>query len=540
MQSKHKIILLMLSLCAAMSVVPLAAQESGGQICLRAFQDRNANGLEDPGEPRITRGISATLADSQGVIIDTLLMEDSPNAASGTLCFQRLQAGQYNLRAVSADYNATTPSEFMTAITTTGTPQVFNFGGQFIAAAPPAAAADDPFTLTDEELRELTIRIIAASLGAIFVIGLMTVIGAIIYTLFYRPRNKPQPQSPSGYYPQYDTQLRPFIPASEEEEFGYTQPDAGGTAPEQENLYEDLYEDLPDFVESDDDRFQPPQDDASSVPQPGQRLPDIITQPLNPMGEPEFLSASTADTDVPLSPAQHADDATAGGRDEYEPPGTFPHEEYRTTAFDASSEAQMQAPQHLSLAPLPPVEEYEPYSMAYTEQLISELDFVTYDFPENEPQVLPILNPADYVDPAITPALRDALLRELHMLDVSIETANPSTDAAEGLAKHANREHAEALTATVDTQHNINITHLEPDTLPDTFDETGSFLDESSIPIDDAAQAAAFTSEAVDEILLDLDDLDAGEPAPQALNPDPYAPENIAAMLAEIDDEEPS
>lgn len=208
---KQWIVSLLVLVCLAGS----GLAQAGGQICIRAFEDRNGNGQEDPGEPRITRGISATLANQEGVIINTLLMEDSPNAAAGTLCFQRLEAGQYTLRVSSADYEGTTPNEFITAISGAGVPQVFNYGGRILQATSPTNSSENPdFVLSNNEQQLLLERLFIAGVGAAIVLGAMAVVGALIAFFFYR--EQPAPQSAQRAYARQGTTPSPILPVSGE------------------------------------------------------------------------------------------------------------------------------------------------------------------------------------------------------------------------------------------------------------------------------------------------------------------------------------
>ncbi|MDQ7028085.1 MAG: hypothetical protein Q9P01_07350 [Anaerolineae bacterium] len=177
----------------------LQAQTSGGQICIRAFEDRNGNAQDDNNEPRIQRRLSATLANDMGVIIDSAFMEDSLNAAAGTLCFQRLDAGQYTLRVVSAEYTFTTETEFITAITNTGV-QTFSVGGQLIVSAIPTVDNSGDLQLTSAEQQNLITRLVFAGIGAAVVIGAMAVVGAFIYLIFMRRPAQPV-QYATGTYP---------------------------------------------------------------------------------------------------------------------------------------------------------------------------------------------------------------------------------------------------------------------------------------------------------------------------------------------------
>lgn len=195
-------IALLLGLLLALTGALSQAQASSGQVCVRAFQDRNANAQLDGGEPVITRGLSAALK-VDGIIVDTLLMDDSPTRAQGILCFQRLEPGQYSVTIRSADYTSTTDSEFVTAVSATGLPQTFDYGGQIVTVtAPVAEASPDDLSLTPEEQRRLIARLTVAGIGAALVIGLMAVIGAVIY--FFLARGNRQPQYATGAYPPVD------------------------------------------------------------------------------------------------------------------------------------------------------------------------------------------------------------------------------------------------------------------------------------------------------------------------------------------------
>jgi hypothetical protein len=196
MTRRLSLVLLIISLLGAALV---QAQTSGGQICIRAFEDRNGNGQDDTNEPRIQRRLSATLADADGIIIDSAFMEDSLNAAAGTLCFQRLAAGQYTLRVVSAEYTFTTETEFITAITDTGI-QTFPVGGQLVVIAAPTVDGNGDLQLSSAEQQGLMTRLIFAGIGAAIVIGAMAVVGAILYLLFVRRPARPAKYA-TGSYP---------------------------------------------------------------------------------------------------------------------------------------------------------------------------------------------------------------------------------------------------------------------------------------------------------------------------------------------------
>ncbi|MEM9952845.1 MAG: SdrD B-like domain-containing protein [Chloroflexota bacterium] len=179
------------------------AQTSTGQLCVRAFEDRNGNGTQDPNEPPIVRGLSATLSDDSGVIVDTGLMEASSTASSGTLCFQGLEAGQYRVRVSSADYIATTPNDFTSAVSDSGVPQVLSFGGQIIPIEAPVA---DTSLSQEARIQRLIAKAVVGGIGALIVMGAMTVIGVLIYFFALRNRQQPRtgtyrPVTQTGAYP---------------------------------------------------------------------------------------------------------------------------------------------------------------------------------------------------------------------------------------------------------------------------------------------------------------------------------------------------
>jgi hypothetical protein len=181
MMTRFKILstILLLALFAGSAT----AQTSGGQICVRSFEDRNGNSSQDANEPSITRGISATLADVEGVIVQSALLEDSQLFSQGTLCFQNLSAGQYTVNVASADYEPVTTTSFVTSVSETGVPVRFDFGAKAIVTqVTPAGREPGSVDLSADKMKQLFF----SAIGAILVLALMTVVGAIIYFLFYR------------------------------------------------------------------------------------------------------------------------------------------------------------------------------------------------------------------------------------------------------------------------------------------------------------------------------------------------------------------
>ncbi|MBZ0279084.1 MAG: hypothetical protein K8I60_23260, partial [Anaerolineae bacterium] len=122
--------ILFVCVLALLVLVPVTAAQSGGQLCVRAFEDRSGNGTLDAGEPLLTRGISVNLLDASNVTVASALMDESPTSAQGVICFQGLPGGQYTVAITSAEYTATTPDLITTTIAADGLPTVVEYGGR--------------------------------------------------------------------------------------------------------------------------------------------------------------------------------------------------------------------------------------------------------------------------------------------------------------------------------------------------------------------------------------------------------------------------
>lgn len=158
----------------------VALAQSGGQLWVRSYEDRNGNGVRDAGEPLLTRGVSVDLLNADGIVIASALLSESPNAAQGLVGFQMLDPGQYSVRVSSPDYDATAGNEFTTTVNDSGVPPVIEFGATPIEVAPVATADDD----ADASRPLLAIG------AALVVMLIMALIGVMIYLLFFRPRLK--------------------------------------------------------------------------------------------------------------------------------------------------------------------------------------------------------------------------------------------------------------------------------------------------------------------------------------------------------------
>jgi hypothetical protein len=164
------------------------AQQTGGQLCVRSFEDRNGSGKLDAGEPLLTRGVSVNLLDAGGITIASALLDTSPTAAQGVVCFQFLAAGQYSVVVTSADFTATTPATVTTTISDGGLPTVVEFGGQRAGVATLTAGGSTAAPISQEG--ELA-RIIISVLGALIVVAGMVFLGLLVYIAAFRGRRPP-------------------------------------------------------------------------------------------------------------------------------------------------------------------------------------------------------------------------------------------------------------------------------------------------------------------------------------------------------------
>ncbi len=166
-----------------------AQAQNGGQFCLRAFEDRNANGRLDGGEPFFTRGVSANLLNAENVVIASALLDNSPTAAQGVICFQFLPDGQYTMEITSADFTPTTPSSITASITSGTLPTVVEYGAQQVVETPVAGSTPQSDAFDQDMLQ----RMVLAALGTLVVLAGMTVLGALLYLAAFRPRRPARP-----------------------------------------------------------------------------------------------------------------------------------------------------------------------------------------------------------------------------------------------------------------------------------------------------------------------------------------------------------
>ena len=162
--------------------------QSGGQLWVRLYQDLNANGTRDPGEPLLTRGAAVSLQDATGAVIATGLLDDSPNGAQGLIGFQGLQPGTYTAVITSADVAPTGESSFTREVAGDGVPVVIEYGAQPIVDPVPETTAVRGLFGLPIYLGERTqvARVALGLLGACIVAAFMTILGTLTYWVVAR------------------------------------------------------------------------------------------------------------------------------------------------------------------------------------------------------------------------------------------------------------------------------------------------------------------------------------------------------------------
>ncbi len=166
--------------------VGVADAQTGGQVCVRSYEDRNNNSRYDAGEPLITRGVSANLLDANGIIIRTARLEESSLAAQGIICFQLLPSGQYSVNVISGAYNPTGSNLFTVSVSDVGAPELFDYGATLVVSDSATVSQPAPTATVD---RDTVLRaIFFSALGAVIVLVAMTIVGLVFYWLLFAGR----------------------------------------------------------------------------------------------------------------------------------------------------------------------------------------------------------------------------------------------------------------------------------------------------------------------------------------------------------------
>lgn len=190
------------------AALPAFAQTGGdGQFCVRAYEDRNANGQRD-GEPFLNGGLSANLLDSNDIIIASAILDDSPTANQGIICFEGLAPAQYTVVVASADYRATTPDTLTANVQSGDIPAVLEFGAQRVNTALTVVDANTADELTREQALE---RLLMAILGGLVAALVMLVVGLFLFLIAFRGRRAAAAEADDTYYRRPPTSENPQV-----------------------------------------------------------------------------------------------------------------------------------------------------------------------------------------------------------------------------------------------------------------------------------------------------------------------------------------
>lgn len=200
--------LLIIALFAAFTLValPIMAQDeaaevpTNGRFCVRVFEDRNNNAIQDAGEPAVMAGVVADLRPANGeVILGSTLMENAPNARTGEICFGDLQLGLYEIRIVSAAYDVPLGDDtLLTSLTETQPVTISSYGVPPREPSLTEIVVDDAEEVDRDAVLE---RAIIAAAGSLIAMALSAFIGLLIYALFVRGRG--DNRRVTGSYPAY-------------------------------------------------------------------------------------------------------------------------------------------------------------------------------------------------------------------------------------------------------------------------------------------------------------------------------------------------
>ncbi len=172
-------------ICLPFVSLPAMLAQETGQVCAQSFEDRDGDGLRDSDEKAIAHGVSAGLQNLAGVTIASRLLEDSPFAAEGILCFDDLPAGDYQISLRSAEFTMTSAAVFDASVSPGAAPALVEFGLQPLQKAAPSPGASR--LKIDATLVEVVLRALA---GGAVLVAILSVIGLLIFLAIFRRRKR--------------------------------------------------------------------------------------------------------------------------------------------------------------------------------------------------------------------------------------------------------------------------------------------------------------------------------------------------------------
>lgn len=174
----------------------ITAQANNGRFCVRLFEDLNDNTVQEAGEPTVTQGIVADLrARGSQVILQSMLVQNSPEARRGEVCFTDLALGQYEIMLKSASYAIPTgDNTVFTELTATQPVIISSYG-----VSPRLVSASTQGDANSVDQDEVLERAVISLAGALIAMAVMAFIGIMVYVVMMRPKR--QAVAASDYSP---------------------------------------------------------------------------------------------------------------------------------------------------------------------------------------------------------------------------------------------------------------------------------------------------------------------------------------------------
>lgn len=182
-----------LLICLSFLLASLLLAQDSGQICVQSFEDRDADGLRAPGEAPVAHGISASLNDAAGVTIASLLLEDSPLAADGLLCFDDVLAGDYQVHLRSNEFVSTTAASFSASVSPGAAPPLLEFGVQPLPQSEPSR--------NPAQFAQAAVAVLPVLIACLIIIVIMSVVGLLASLVMLRRRAKRADEPPLSAAP---------------------------------------------------------------------------------------------------------------------------------------------------------------------------------------------------------------------------------------------------------------------------------------------------------------------------------------------------
>lgn len=182
------------------------AQDANGRFCVRLFEDANNNTVQEAGEPSVTQGIAADLrARGSEVILQSILIQNAPDARRGEICFDNLELGQYEIQLTSASYEIPAGDNTVFTELTETQPVIISVYG--VAPRPVSQTSVDRGD-DDVDRDEVLERALVSFAGSLVAMAIVAFIGIIVYVVMLRPRQTVSTATGPYYPPPEDARYR--------------------------------------------------------------------------------------------------------------------------------------------------------------------------------------------------------------------------------------------------------------------------------------------------------------------------------------------